>query len=117
MSLQPLDADLNILSALVIPEIQDDLDIIQKLDDEPNDTGGLTASELKAKFDESGNIIKNYLNNTLLPAISDTVAEADERTAAEAARVQAEKQDSHNDRNQAKCRQYLSFHVELSSFR
>lgn len=92
MSLQPLDADLNILSALVIPEMQDDLDIIQKLDDEPNDTGGLTASELKAKFDESGNIIKNYLNNTLLPALSDTVAEADERTAAEAARVQAEKQ-------------------------
>ena len=87
MALEPLSADLNIVSALVIPYIEDDLDIIQKLDDEPNDVGGLTAAELKEKFDEAGNIIKGYLNVTLLPSLSDTVAEAEVRAAAEQERV------------------------------
>lgn len=90
MSINPLSEDLNILSSLVIPEMEEDLNVIQKLDDEPNDVGGLTASELKAKFDEAGNIIKNYINLTLLPAISDTVAEEEERADAEAERVEAE---------------------------
>ena len=40
-----------------------DLNIIQKLDDEPNDVGGMTSAELKAKFDESGLSIQEYLNN------------------------------------------------------
>lgn len=44
-----------------------DMSIIQKLDDEPNDVGGLSAAQLKAKFDEGGEQIKDYLNNTLLP--------------------------------------------------
>lgn len=66
------------------------MDIIQKLDDEPNDVGGLTAAELKYEFDRAGNIIKGYINNTLLPAISDTVAEEEARAQAEAERVQAE---------------------------
>lgn len=42
-----------------------DMKIIQKLDDEPNDVGGLTASQLKAKFDEGGEQIKKFLNETL----------------------------------------------------
>ena len=50
-----------------------DLDIIQKLDDEPNDVGGLTASELKKKFDDSGNAIKEYLNETLVPELDTAV--------------------------------------------
>lgn len=66
------------------------MDIIQKLDDEPNDVGGLTAAELKFEFDRAGNTIKKYINETLLPAVSDTVAEAEERAKAEAERVQAE---------------------------
>ena len=86
MSINPLSADLDIVQSLVIPGLDDDLDIIQKLDDEPNDVGGLTAAELKAKFDEAGNTIKRYINEELLPAISDTVAEADARAAAEAQR-------------------------------
>ena len=44
-----------------------DLNIIQKLDDEPNDVGGLTSSELKETFDRSGNIIKEYINEVLVP--------------------------------------------------
>lgn len=50
-------------------KLMTDLDIIQKLDDEPNDVGGLTAAELKKKFDDSGNAIKEYLNDTLVPEL------------------------------------------------
>ena len=39
-----------------------DMNIISALADEPNDVGGLTAGELKAKFDEGGNAVKAYLN-------------------------------------------------------
>lgn len=46
-----------------------DMKIIAKLDDEPNDVGGLTAAELKAKFDEGGEALKAYVNGTLLPAL------------------------------------------------
>lgn len=49
--------------------LTDDLDIISKLDTEPNDVGGLSAEELKAKFDEAGNAIKSYINETLLPSM------------------------------------------------
>lgn len=63
--------DLNVVanSNLELQLLDDDLNIIQKLDDEPNDVGGLTSAELKAKFDESGNIIKKYINETLIPAV------------------------------------------------
>ena len=92
MSISTMNDDLNILQNLAIPAFEEDVDVIQKLDDEPNDVGGLTAAELKAKFDEAGNRIKTYLNETLLPSISETVAEAEERAEAEAARVLAEEQ-------------------------
>ena len=92
MSISTMNDDLNILQNLAIPAFEEDVDVIQKLDDEPNDVGGLTAAELKAKFDEAGNRIKTYLNETLVPSISETVAEAEERAKAEAARVLAEEQ-------------------------
>ena len=92
MSISTLNDDLNILQNLAIPAFEEDVDVIQKLDDEPNDVGGLTAAELKAKFDEAGNRIKTYLNETLVPSISETVAEAEKRAEAEAARVLAEEQ-------------------------
>lgn len=46
-----------------------DMNIIQKLNDEPNDRDGLTAGELKAKFDEGGLAVKEYLNNTVKPYV------------------------------------------------
>lgn len=55
-------------------EFGKEMGIISALPDEPNDTGGLTAAALKAKFDEGGIAIKEYINNTLLkelPQISD----------------------------------------------
>lgn len=53
----------------MIAEFTKDMAIIQKLDDQPNDVGGLTAAELKAKFDEGGLALQEYLNETLLPSI------------------------------------------------
>ena len=56
---------------MAIQKMTNDLNIIQKLDDEPNDVGGLTAADLKAKFDEGSNTIKDYINNTLIPSIDE----------------------------------------------
>lgn len=44
-----------------------DLNIIQKLGDEPNTDNNLNAAELKEKFDEAANIIQRYINEVLVP--------------------------------------------------
>lgn len=96
-----LDADLNIIQRsgieIQVDPITSDLNIIQKLDDEPNDVGGLSSAELKAKFDEAGNTIKEYINNTLIPQVlSQGATEAQrqanetQRQTNEAGRVSAE---------------------------
>ena len=92
MSQPNLTEDLNIVanSNIEITLLDGDLNIIQKLDDEPNDVGGLTAAELKAKFDEAGNIIKAYINGTLIPEILAEDATEEARAAAEESRVTAE---------------------------
>ena len=94
-----LNENLDIIaqSNLEIEYLDGDLNIIQTLDDEPNDVGGLSAQQLKAKYDESGNIIKRYINEKLIPAVLEddateavrTVAE-EQRQTAEAARIAAE---------------------------
>ena len=68
-----------------------DMKIISALDDEPNDVGGLTAAELKAKFDEGGEALKRYINETLIPAVVADGETEEHRAEAEAARVAAEK--------------------------
>ena len=92
MSQPNLNEDLNIVanSNLTIAYLDGNLDIIQQLDDEPNDVGGLTSAELKAKFDEAGNVIKTYINGTLIPAILSEDATEEARASAEAARAEAE---------------------------
>lgn len=67
-----------------------DMKIISALDDEPNDVGGLTAAELKAKFDEGGEALKRYLNDTLIPAVVADGETEEHRAKAEAERVAAE---------------------------
>lgn len=52
-----------------LPLLNDDLNIVQKLDDEPNDVGGLTAAQLKAVFDRAGLLIQEFLNKQLIPAV------------------------------------------------
>ena len=54
---------------MALPAFETNLNIIQQLEDEPNDVGGLTAAELKAKFDEAGLTIQTWINETLLPAM------------------------------------------------
>ena len=49
-----------------------DTAIIQALSDLPNDTDGLTASQLKAKFDEAITNMKTYLNSTLIAELEAT---------------------------------------------
>ena len=56
---------------MALARFEKDMAIISALDDEPNDVGGLTAAELKAKFDEGGQAIKQFLNETLTPQIPD----------------------------------------------
>ena len=60
-----------------LSKLATDLGNIAKLDDEPNDVGGMTAAALKAKFDAAGNAIKTYLNDTLTPE-ADARADAHE---------------------------------------
>lgn len=49
---------------------------IQKLGDQPNDTDGLSADELKALFDKAGMDLKDFINSTMLPEIFDSVEAA-----------------------------------------
>ena len=52
-----------------IPKMTNDLAVIQKLSDLPNSTEGLTADQLKAKFDEAPLAIQKWINEVLGPAI------------------------------------------------
>lgn len=53
-----------------IPKFLADLAIIQKLSDLPNSTEGLTAEELKARFDAAGLAIQKFINEQLVPKIT-----------------------------------------------
>ena len=99
MSQPNLNEDLNIVanSNLEITLLDGDLNIIQALDDEPNDVGGLTSAELKAKFDEGPNKIKTYINETLIPEILTEEATEAARAAAEAVREANEAQRIENE--------------------
>ena len=54
---------------MAIEKFEKDMRIIGMLDDEPNDVGGLTSAELKAKFDEGGLALQVYINTVLIPAL------------------------------------------------
>lgn len=59
---------------MALTKFTKDMAIISALDDEPNDVGGLSAAELKAKFDEGGQALKTFINETLLSEIDGTIA-------------------------------------------
>ncbi len=52
-----------------IPKLNSDLRIIQKLSDLPNTGDGLTAQELKEKFDQGALTIQNWVNAELIPTL------------------------------------------------
>ena len=55
---------------MAITPFEKDIEIIQQLDDEPNDVQGLTPEELKKRFDQAAIWLKEYINGTLIPAIT-----------------------------------------------
>ena len=59
---------------MALTKLNDDLNVIAKLDDQPNDVGGMTAQALKAEFDRAALIIQAYINNTLVPQIESALA-------------------------------------------
>jgi len=54
---------------MALPKLIKDLNYIQALSDRPNTADGLTSMELKEKFDQAANDIKNYINNELISEI------------------------------------------------
>lgn len=54
---------------MAISPMSDNLNIIAALADKPNATDGLSAAQLKAKFDQGPGLIKAYINSTIVPAI------------------------------------------------
>lgn len=76
----------------VVPTLDEDMFIISKLDDEPNDVGGLSADQLKAEFDKAGRIISDYINTGLIPAVLASDLTEQTRAAAEAERVTNEQE-------------------------
>ncbi|MET0017141.1 hypothetical protein [Oscillibacter sp.] len=63
---------------MALTKFTKDMQVIQSLDDEPNDVGGLTAAELKAKYDEAGEAVKQYINETLTVEIDANKADKSE---------------------------------------
>lgn len=66
---------------MALTKFTQNMDIIARLDDEPNDAGGLSAAELKAKFDEGGVALQDYINETLTPEVDAQVARMDREKA------------------------------------
>lgn len=66
---------------MAFTKLTKDMAIIGKLPDEPNDIGGLTAQQLKEKFDEAGVSIKAYLNDSLILEIERDLATKSELSA------------------------------------
>lgn len=60
-----------------IPELTDDVEVIQKLGRRPNSDDGLTEAAFKAKFDEAGIAIKKFINQYVVPAINNYVVSVD----------------------------------------
>lgn len=58
---------------MAIPQFEENLDIIANMGDDPKSDNGLTTQEFKMAFDKAGNLIKNYINNVLLPNLNITV--------------------------------------------
>lgn len=50
--------------------------VISQLSNQPNDNEGLSAAQLKAKFDQYGETFKDFFNNTFLPEVESAISAA-----------------------------------------
>ncbi len=60
---------------MAITKITADLSFISKLDNEPSEDSGMTASALKARFDAGSNALKAFINETLIPELEAALIE------------------------------------------
>jgi len=60
---------------MALTKLTENLNNIQALHDKPNTADGLTADQLKAKFDKAGNDIKTYINDTLTEELDATIGD------------------------------------------
>lgn len=58
---------------MAIEKLSADLNIISKLGDYPLADDGMEPDQFKAKFDEAGKIIKQYINEVLIPSLDELV--------------------------------------------
>lgn len=58
---------------MAIPKFEEDVKIISAIPNYPGSEGGLSPEQFRAKFDESAELIKNYINNVLIPEMDKTV--------------------------------------------
>ena len=58
---------------MALTRFSGDADVISQLDNQPNDNDGLSAAQLKAKFDQFGSTFKDYLNNILIPELESAI--------------------------------------------
>ena len=65
---------------MALTKLTTNLNNIQALHDRPNTTDGLTADELKERFDKAGNDIKSYINNTLTTELDNTISDTYTKT-------------------------------------
>lgn len=56
---------------MAISKFEEDVNLISKLADKPNETNNLSADQLKARFDKAAGLIKSYLNSTLTEELDD----------------------------------------------
>ena len=59
---------------MAFDRMTDDMNIISKLPDEPNDEGGMTARALKATFDKAGTLAKTAINKLIAALGASTAA-------------------------------------------
>ena len=59
---------------MAFDRMTDDMNIISKLPDEPNDEGGMTASAFKATFDKAGTLAKTAINKLIAALGASTAA-------------------------------------------
>ena len=72
---------------MALTKLTKDMAIIQTLDDEPNDVGGLSAADLKAKYDEGNEAVKAFVNEVLTPELDTFMSRTDNPHAVTKAQV------------------------------
>ena len=69
-----LELALKLEVKMALTKLTTNLNNIQALHDKPNTADGLTADQLKEKFDKAGNDIKTYINSTLTEELDTAIS-------------------------------------------